>query len=54
MKFLGRWFTNHHMCRWVEVKEEDESMKVEVKEEEETMKVEVIIIVDLGQSLLMR
>ena len=29
-------------------------MKVEVKEEEETMKVEVIIIVDLGQSLLMR
>ena len=42
------------MCIWVEVKEEEESMKVEVKEEEETMKVEVIIIVDLGQSLLMR
>ena len=65
MNFLGGWFTNHHMCRWVEVKEEEESMKVEVKEEEEsmkvevkeeeeTMKVEVIIIVDLGQSLLMR
>ena len=29
-------------------------MKVEVEEEEETMKVELIIIVDLGQSLLMR
>ena len=53
------------MCRWVEVKEEEESMKVEVEEEEEsmkveveeeeeTMKVELIIIVDLGQSLLMR
>ena len=56
MNFLGGWFTNHHMCRWVEVevKEEEESMKVEVKEEEETMKVEVIIIVDLGQSLLMK
>ena len=52
--FQFRWFTNHHMCRWVEVKEEEESMKVEVKEEEETMKVEVIIIIDLGQSLLMR
>ena len=54
MNFLGRWFTNHHMCRWVEVKEEEESMKVEVKEEEETMKLELIKIVDLGQSLLMR
>ena len=43
MNFLGGWFTNHHMCRWVEV-----------NEEEETMKVEVIIIVDLGESLLMR
>ena len=29
-------------------------MKVEVKEEEETMKIEVIIIVDVGQNLLMR
>ena len=54
MNFLGRWFTNHLMCRWVEVKEEEESMKVEVEEEEETMKVELIIIVDLGQSLFMR
>ena len=43
MTFLGGWFTIHHMCRWVEV-----------KEEKETMKVEVIIIVDLGQSLLIR
>ena len=54
MNFLGGWFTNHHMCIWVEVKEDEESMKVEVKEEEETMKPEVIIIVDLGQSLLMK
>ena len=43
MNFLGGWFTNHHMYRWVEV-----------KEEEETMEVEVIIIVDLRESLLMR
>ena len=42
------------MHRWVEVKEEEESMKVEVEEEEETIKVELIIIVDRGHSLLMR
>ena len=43
MNLLGGWFTNHHMCRWVEV-----------MEEEDTMEVEVIITVDLGESLLMR
>ena len=43
MNLLGGWFTSHHMCIWVEV-----------KEEEDTMEVEVIITVELGESLLMR
>ena len=42
MNLLGGWFTNHHMCIWVEVKEED------------TMEEEVIITIELGESLLMR
>ena len=43
MNLLGGCFTNHHMCRWVEV-----------KEEEDTMEEEVIITIELEESLLMR
>ena len=43
MNLLGGWFTNHHMCRWVEVKEKEDKLEVEV-----------IITVELGESLLMR
>ena len=43
MNLLGGWFTNHHMYQWVEVKEEEDNLKVEV-----------IITVEFGESLLMR
>ena len=43
MNLLGGWFTNHHMCRLVEV-----------KEEEDTMEEKVIITIELEESLLMR
>ena len=43
MNLLGVWFTNHHMCRWVEVKEEEDNLEVEV-----------IITVELRESVLMR
>ena len=45
---LGWLITNHHMCRWVEVKEKD------TIEEEGIMEEEVIITIELGESLLMR
>ena len=37
MNLLGGSFTNHHMCKWVEVKEEEDNLEVEV-----------IIILELG------